>query len=118
MLEKFFPKAWVYLLACNFWMLMAMQEMTIKANKPAAHGKKDAPGGTGAWPAQVGVQRVAWNSGNGLRAAPLLASSTGSGLCRVDWLLGRWNKDKIPYYSVEGIRGEVAVDARDDDDED
>lgn len=71
----------------------------------------------GAWPAQVGVQRVAWNCGNGLRAASFLASSTGSGLCRVDWVLGRWSRDKIPYGSVEGIRGEVAVDAKEEVDD-
>ena len=94
------------------------QEIANKANNPTTRAKKDTSGVTGAWPPQVSIQRAAWNSGNGLRAAPFLVSSTGSGLCRVDWLLGRWNKDRIPYSSVEGIRGEVAIDAREDEDED
>ncbi|KIK97454.1 hypothetical protein PAXRUDRAFT_10176 [Paxillus rubicundulus Ve08.2h10] len=62
---------------------------------------------TGVWPQEIGVHRVAWNSGNGLSGAPLLASATGSGLCRVDWLLGRWIKDKVPYVSVPDMRQEV-----------
>ena len=57
-----------------------------------------------------------WNNGNGLAGAPLLASATGSGLCRVDWLLGKWLNDRIPYNGVEGIRQDVEVkDAVDDD---
>ncbi|KAF9462752.1 hypothetical protein BDZ94DRAFT_707255 [Collybia nuda] len=66
--------------------------------------------GTGAWPSQVGVHRVTWNSTNGLAAASLLASATASGLCRVDELWGRWIKGKIPYTSVEHIRMELAED--------
>ncbi|KAH9930681.1 uncharacterized protein B0H18DRAFT_1083768 [Fomitopsis serialis] len=98
MLEKFLPK-----------------EVIIRSTKAAARAKQDLPIVTGAWPAQVGVQRAVWNSGNGLRAAPYLASSTGSGLCRVDWLLGRWNRDRIPYNGVDRIRGEVAVDGKEED---
>lgn len=56
--------------------------------------------------------------GNGLESAPLLASATGSGLCRVDWLLGRWMKDRIPYYGVEGIRQEVDGSDEMDDESD
>ncbi|OBZ65716.1 Transcription factor tau subunit sfc6 [Grifola frondosa] len=86
-------------------------------NRPAAiRANKVMPVGTGVWPQEVGVHRVVWNVGNGLGRAPLLASATGSGLCRVDWLLGRWNKDHIPYNGVEGIRGEGA-DTSDEDDE-
>jgi len=62
---------------------------------------------TGVWPPEVGVQRVTWNTGNGLGGAPLLASTTGSGLCRVDWLLGRWIRDKVPYVNVPNMRKEV-----------
>ncbi len=43
---------------------------------------------TGAWPREVGVQRVVWKAGNGLGWAGMLASATGSGLCRVDYLEG------------------------------
>ncbi|KAH9079690.1 hypothetical protein EDB83DRAFT_2514204 [Lactarius deliciosus] len=63
-------------------------------------------GGGGAWPASVGVQRVAWHCGAGLAAAGLLASATGSGLCRVDWLEGRWFRDRVPYERVEAVRME------------
>jgi transcription factor C subunit 6 len=45
--------------------------------------------------------------GNGLGGAPLLASTTGSGLCRVDWLLGRWIRNKVPYVDVPNMRKEV-----------
>lgn len=72
--------------------------------------------GTGAWSPEVGVQRVAWNTGNGMAASSLLASSTGSGLCRVDWLTGRWMRDRIPYEGVEKMRHEV--EDEDDMDED
>lgn len=76
-------------------------------------GQKRDPGipcSTGAWPLQVGVHRVVWNAGNGLNAAPLLASGTASGLCRVDWLMGRWLREKIPYGGVVNLRGEVGAD--------
>lgn len=72
--------------------------------------------GTGAWSPEVGVQRVVWNTGNGMAGSPLLASATGSGLCRVDWLMGRWMRDRIPYDGVEKMRHEV--EAGDDMDED
>ncbi|KAL4068179.1 hypothetical protein J3A83DRAFT_3825037 [Scleroderma citrinum] len=65
---------------------------------------------TGVWPPEIGVHRVAWNSGNGLGCASLLASGTASGLCRVDWLPGRWFRDKVPYVNVPNMRKEVEVD--------
>ncbi|KAF9053300.1 hypothetical protein BJ165DRAFT_1383711 [Panaeolus papilionaceus] len=64
------------------------------------------PPSCGAWPPEVGVHRVVWNSGNGLASCGLLAAGTSSGLCRVDWVLGRWAKDKIPYGSVSNVRME------------
>ncbi|KDR73824.1 hypothetical protein GALMADRAFT_72049 [Galerina marginata CBS 339.88] len=64
------------------------------------------PASTGAWPREVGVHRVAWNSGNGLASCGLLAAGTSSGLCRVDVLWGRWMRDKVPYGGVGGIRME------------
>lgn len=64
------------------------------------------------------MQRVVWNNGNGLAHAPLLASATGNGLCRVDWLMGRWLKERIPYYGVEGIRNEVEADDEMEEDSD
>jgi len=63
------------------------------------------------------VQRVAWNNGNGLGGAPLLASATGSGLGRVDWLVGRWIKDKTPYVSVAKMRKEVEGASDESDEE-
>lgn len=66
--------------------------------------------GIGAWPPEVGIHRATWNSGNGLANACWLASATASGLCRVDWLTGRWIQGRMPYYSVEGIRNEVEAD--------
>lgn len=51
---------------------------------------------------------MVWNDRNGLGRAPLLASSTAAGLCRVDWLLGNWMRNYVPYGSIQAIRGEVA----------
>ncbi|KAI0807842.1 WD40-repeat-containing domain protein [Fomes fomentarius] len=87
-------------------------------NRPTAtRQNKVISTGTGAWPPEVGVQRVVWNDGNGLACAPLLASATGAGLCRVDWLLGRWGRDPPPYNGVEGMRGETTGVTFDEDDE-
>ncbi|KAG6848141.1 hypothetical protein H0H93_003035 [Arthromyces matolae] len=65
---------------------------------------KATSGGTGAWPRDVGVQRVTWNSCNGLAACALLA------LRRVDELWGRWIKGKVPYGGIENICSEVDDD--------
>ncbi|KAI6047829.1 hypothetical protein EDC04DRAFT_2875993 [Pisolithus marmoratus] len=62
---------------------------------------------TGTWPPEIGVHRVTWNCGSGLGYASLLASGSGSGLCRVDWLRGRWFKDRVPYVDVPKMRKEV-----------
>ena|SRR6266851_7782466 len=76
-------------------------------------------GGGGAWHTSVGVQRVVWHSGAGLAAAGLLASATGSGLCRVDFLEGRWFRDRVPYDRVEAMRlEEDAMDVDVDEAED
>jgi transcription factor C subunit 6 len=40
----------------------------------------------------------------------MLASATASGICRVDWLQGRWLKGRVPYGSVPKIRGELDTD--------
>ncbi|KAG1734326.1 hypothetical protein EDB19DRAFT_1896481 [Suillus lakei] len=69
--------------------------------KQAKKDESEASISTGA------VHRVTWNTGNGLGGAPLLASTTGSGLCRVDWLLGRWIRNKVPYVNVPNMRKEV-----------
>jgi transcription factor C subunit 6 len=61
---------------------------------------------------------VVWNNGNGLANASLLASATASGLCRVDWLEGRWAKSRIPYNGIEGIRAEVEADEDMDEESD
>ena len=66
---------------------------------------------TGAWTPEVGVQRVVWNNGNGLGNCQLLASGTTSGLCRIDWVGGRWLKDQTPGPDgIEALRGEVDGD--------
>ncbi|KAI0080527.1 hypothetical protein K474DRAFT_202496 [Panus rudis PR-1116 ss-1] len=91
-------------------------------DKPSAKRAKKSPppSGTSSWPSEVGVHRVVWNSVGGLSGCPLLVSATASGLCRVDWLLGRWMRDRIPYNGVEGMRQEggarVPMDLDDDSD--
>jgi len=78
---------------------------------------KTTAGGTGAWPREVGVHRVAWNSSNGLAAAALLASATAAGLCRVDEVWGRWIREKVPYGGIEHIRREMEDEMDVDEDE-
>ncbi|KAI0050874.1 hypothetical protein FA95DRAFT_1587504 [Auriscalpium vulgare] len=97
----------------------AIARSKAKSKRLSADGEGDEPAtGTGAWPTEVGVLRVAWNSGNGLAAAGLLASATASGLCRVDHLQGRWMRGKVPYESVELMRKEGDGEFMDVDEED
>lgn len=79
----------------------------------------DGSGGSGGWLPNVSVTRVVWNDGGGPSQSPLLASSTASGLCRVDWLIGRWLEDIVPYTGIDAIRKEVGTDIhtfKEDDD--
>jgi len=50
----------------------------------------------------------------------LLASATASGLCRVDWLTGRFAQNRFPYGSIELLRGEVEgdIDAEGEEEDD
>lgn len=45
-----------------------------------------------------------------------MASATASGICRVDWLQGRWLKGRVPYGTVPKIRGELDTDEMEVDD--
>ncbi|KAG2154101.1 hypothetical protein DEU56DRAFT_773050 [Suillus clintonianus] len=83
------------------------ERSTNSKGKQAKKDESETSISTGVWPPEVGVHRVTWNMGNGLGGAPLLASTTGSGLCRVDWLLGRWIRNKVPYVNVPHMRKEV-----------
>jgi transcription factor C subunit 6 len=89
---------------------------TSTAAKARVKGSETEKTTSGAWPWQIGIHRVVWNGGNGLGAAGMLASATASGICRVDWLQGRWLKGRIPYGSVPKIRGELNTDGMDVDD--
>lgn len=72
---------------------------------------------TGAWPKEVGVQLAVWNNVNGINSVGLLATATGSGLCRIDNVSGRWMRDHITYGGVGGIRLDEGVDPMDVDTE-
>jgi len=108
MVENFLPKE-------TFDKPTAARKKAQKAAETGRPGEKS--GATGAWPKEVSVTRVTWDSGGGMSSAPLLASATASGLCRIDWLLGRFFNNRVPLGSVEALRGEVAV-AGDIEDED
>lgn len=57
------------------------------------------------------MQRVVWNNGNGLGNCQLLVSGSASGLCRIDWLGGRWFKGRtLGPGGIETLRGEVDGD--------
>jgi len=75
--------------------------------KKATNISSSLPPSTGAWSPEISVTRVVWHSGSGMARAPLLASATASGICRVDWLLGRFSHDRFPYGGVAALRGEV-----------
>jgi len=70
---------------------------------------------TGAWSPQVSVTCTRWNDGCGIGQASLLASSTASGLCRIDWLPGRFHDDRVPFVSIASLRGEVASSGKTDE---
>ncbi|KAG8967024.1 hypothetical protein FRC03_010871 [Tulasnella sp. 419] len=99
---------------------------TINKTKKAKSGSQTQPttnqvsevGGSGAWPPEVGVHCVAWNTSNGLTKCQLLASGTASGLCRIDNLWGRFRKDHVPYGGIEVLRGETGVAVGEDEDSD
>ncbi|KAK7051012.1 hypothetical protein VNI00_005124 [Paramarasmius palmivorus] len=98
MLDRFLPQE-------------TQEKPTAGLEKAKAKKKPNGPNGngqahTGAWPREVGIHVVRWNSSNGPANAGLLASGTASGLCRVDWIWGRWMKGRIPYHGIPSIRGE------------
>ena len=72
--------------------------------------------GTGVWPPSISVTRVKWNSGGGLARAPFVASATASGLCRVDFVLGRYSRDYVPFGGVQFVRKEDGAVQVDEDD--
>ncbi|KAH7107647.1 hypothetical protein BKA62DRAFT_825110 [Auriculariales sp. MPI-PUGE-AT-0066] len=77
MLDQFQPSAHV------------LSEATANASKDAEiedDAAKTTSTASGAWPKEVTLTSVAWDSGGGIVNSPLLASSTASGLCRIDWL--------------------------------
>lgn len=76
------------------------RNMNIKSKKTGV----DPVSGIGAWSPEISVTRVRWNNGCGLARAPLLASATASGLCRIDWLTGRFTNKAVPFGGVELIR--------------
>lgn len=70
-----------------------------------------AQANSGVWAPEVGVQRATWNNGNGLGNCQLLLSGTASGLCRIDWVTGRWFKDRgLGPGGIGTLRGEVDGD--------
>lgn len=74
---------------------------------------------SGAWPKEVGVHRVVWNTGSGYNCAPLLASGMACGLVRIDWLEGRFHAGRTPYQDIESLRHETAgLNAMDIDEKD
>ena len=70
---------------------------------------------SGVWPTEVGVLCVVWNTACDLARAPLLASSTASGLCRIDWLIGRSHGAMQTFGGVEKARGEATIGQEDID---
>ncbi|EJT99187.1 hypothetical protein DACRYDRAFT_109912 [Dacryopinax primogenitus] len=94
---------------------------------PTSDGAEDRiTQATGAWSPEVSIYRVSWCNGAGMARAQMLASGGASGLVRIDWVRGTWEKGIMPWRKVEILRGEVdgvdddvekqaAEDAEDDD---
>ncbi|KAF9515709.1 hypothetical protein BS47DRAFT_1293515 [Hydnum rufescens UP504] len=93
---------------------------SVTRNVKAKKAKGRQRDGSGAWPYEVGVHRVAWNSGAGIGCSPLLASGMACGFCRIDWVRGRFFQDRVPYGDIESLRGENGGvdDFLEEDDED
>ncbi|KAF7297836.1 Pre-mRNA splicing factor [Mycena kentingensis (nom. inval.)] len=101
MLEQFLP------LEASDRPTQAKAARNEKAKNKGVGAMYTTPTGSASWPREVGIQRVVWHCGAGLSGCGLLASATASGLCRVDFLWGRWLSGKVPYYGVDGIRLEA-----------
>jgi transcription factor C subunit 6 len=109
LLERFLPR-------------VTTEPPATRARKAHAAGAPAPPRATiGVWPPAAAVHRAAWHSGAGPAASGWLAAGTAAGLVRVDWLAGRWMGNRVPYGSVDAMRGEGGVDmdmdTEDDDDE-
>jgi transcription factor C subunit 6 len=106
----------------TFRMLERMLPAELPERAPRGKGSGKAPPppvqSASAWPAQVGVTRVAWQAGGGLAAAGLLGSATAAGLCRIDWLAGRWFKEWVAYGGVDKARLEEGAAEGEDEPED
>ncbi|KZV92898.1 hypothetical protein EXIGLDRAFT_749456 [Exidia glandulosa HHB12029] len=89
-----------------------------KAGTETVH--KDDYRVSGSWPKEVCVTRVAWDSGGGISSAPFLASGTASGLCRIDWLMGRFYNERLNVDKITSWRNHEAAagDWFDGDEED
>ena len=114
MLERQFPQEFVDRVAAT----RAPKTPSSTQSSQGGAGKFNSGSATGAWPHQVGVHRVVWNNGNGLEASALVAAGTASGLCRVEWVWGRWVRGKIPYGSVGAMRMEGASSSWEGDEDD
>ncbi|KAF9651500.1 hypothetical protein BDM02DRAFT_3091246 [Thelephora ganbajun] len=95
MLEQFLPQE-------------TLDRFTAKKARSKNPETTSAQTNPGAWAPEVSVQRVVWNNGNGLGNCQLLVSGTASGLCRIDWVSGRWFKGRdLGLGGIETLRGEV-----------
>jgi transcription factor C subunit 6 len=117
MLEQFLPQVCpphicpLRLLTSVTWNQETLDRLTASKARSKNPEATLASTNSGAWAPGVSVQRVAWNNGNGLGSCQLLVSGTGSGLCRIDWVTGRWFKDrKLGSGGIEALRGEVDGD--------
>ena len=78
------------------------------------------------WPAEINITGLAWNNGNGIGRAGMLASGSASGLCRVDFMRGHKEEGKLGQFRrrMEGKERRVAkddskqMDSEGDEDED
>ncbi|KAF8327233.1 uncharacterized protein EI90DRAFT_3018294 [Cantharellus anzutake] len=125
MLDNFLPmvkicklESWTLLLTHRTQELTERSQTTKNAKRRKGESGAVAPqegrsyDGSGAWPAEVGVHRVAWHSGGGLHSAPLLASATASGLCRIEWMKGRGQEGINLYSMIQHLRGGETVAAK------
>lgn len=90
----------------------------VDAEGPEAVDEEGTNTASGAWPKQVTVTCTAWDSGGGLANAPFLASATASGLCRIDWLPGRFYDERITHETVHTLRTGTNKPTEKDDEDD
>lgn len=92
-----------------------MRKLVVTSKGKGDRLKKASP----SWPPQISITSLAWNNGNGIGRAGMIASASASGLCRIDYMQGYKEEGKLAQFRARiGKEGKApAGDSDEDDDE-